>query len=1062
MKNCKLILLCVLAVLSTGLFAQNITVKGTVTDASSGEGVAYAGVLVKGGNTITGTTSDENGQYQITVPSNATLIFSAIGFTEKEVAVDGRAVIDVQLAEDAEMLDETIVVAYGTAKKSSFTGSASTVSSEKLEKRTVSNVSNALSGTVAGVQSYSASGTPGSGSTILIRGIGSISGSKTPLIIVDGVPYEGSLNSISTQDIESMTVLKDAAANSMYGARGANGVIIIMTKGSKSSKAKVNFEARAGVNVRAVPNYDIVTDPGEWYELAFEAYRNQLAGDLGYANANLEASENLIANVVKYNIYKDISDGAIIDPATGKLSAAARNASLKWNDSWLTDPFRKGIRQEYNVNVSGGNDGTQAYASLGYLGDQGYMVGSGFSRISTRVKVDQNINRNIRIGGNVSYAYTKQQLFNSNVGSNYSNIFMFSQNIAPVYPIYMYDENGNPVKDAMGNIRYDFGDEGATRPYGSGQNPLAVAKENIYWTLRDNLSSRGYFEWKFLEDFTFTANVAYDVFNTNETAYSTPIGGDSKNVGGRGSKGAYRTGALNLNQILNWKHHFGRHEVTLMGVHETNQVKSGTLEGQMTNFADYANPEFANAARYQDLTSYTTEYALESYLLKGEYQFADRYYLTASIRRDGSSRFATDKRWGSFWALGASWRIKEEAFLKGVTWLDNLKLKASYGTQGNDSVGYVHNYTDLYRVDRSDGEPALNKVSRGNKDLTWEKSNNFNVGFEMGLWDRIDLNFDYFIKETKDLLYYSPLKPSDGSPNGIYRNEMDMRNNGFEVEISADIIKTSDVKWNVGFNATHYRNRLTRLPESKPASEFPNGYNTGNYWRQLGGSLYDWYTYDYAGVDPETGKPLFNKWEFKKDESGKETSEYVQVMNEDGTPKQFNNYSDAGQVRVNKSPFPDLTGGISTFVEAYGFDLSIQASYQVGGWIDDSFYSSLMSGSGQGHNYHKDLFNRWTPSNRHTDIPAIVYNTQNTSPAGTFFLTKASYFNLNNVTLGYSLPSRLLKKINLERLRLYVSGDNVWLKSARKGLDPRQGYDGTTGYVYSALGTYSVGVNVTF
>ncbi len=1067
MKKISLFLMCVLATISVGLNAQNITVKGTVSDASTGEGIAYAGVIVKGGNTLTGTTSDETGAYEITVSKNAVLVFSSIGYKDLEVPVQGRAVVDVALTADNEMLDETIVVAYGTARKSSFTGSASMVDAEKLENRSVSNVSNALQGAVAGVQTVSSSGTPGSGSSIIIRGIGSISSSQSPLIVVDGVPYEGSLNSIATQDIESMTVLKDAAANSMYGARGSNGVIIITTKGAKTGRAVVNFEGKVGFNTRAVPNYDVITDTGEYYEMMWEAYRNSLLSEYSYPEANQIASETLISDVLVYNKYRYVEDNNIIDPLTGKITTHARNASYKWNDNWITDPYRNGLRQEYNINVSGGNGGTQAYASLGYLNDKGYVVGSGFDRFSGRVKVDQKIGKSIKIGGNLSYAHTRMDQFNDNVSTNYSNIFMFSQSIGPIYPIYLYDENGNRVKDAKGNDKYDFGDtDGHARPYGSTANPYAQAKESIYKNEVDVVTSRAFFEWKFLKDFTFTANVAYDVFNSNNTAFMTPIGGDAYNVGGRGEKETNFYHALNANQLLNWSHKFGRHEVSALLGHETKSDKSSTLYGHMTKYSLYTNPEFANAAEYQNLTSYTSAYALEGYFFKGEYNFADRYYLTASIRRDGSSRFSAQNRWGTFWAVGASWRIKEEAFMKDIDWIDNLKLKASYGTQGNDSVGYAHNYTDLYEVNRIDGEAAFVKVLRGNPDLTWEKSNNLNIGLESSFLNRITFNFDFFIKETKDLLYASPLAPSEGNPAYIYRNEMDMKNTGFEIELAADIIKTNNIRWNVSVNGTHYKNQLTKLPVSKPASEFPNGYQAGNYWRQLGGSLYDWYTYDYAGVDPTNGKPLFNVWEFEKDKNGNETSNYVQKMVKDAegnmVPLQYNEYSKAGQYRTGKSAIPDFVGGLSTTFEAYGFDLSLQASYQLGGWVMDSYYQALMSAGDKGHNFHKDMFARWTPAHTDTNIPALNYENQNASPQGTFFLTSASYFSLNNVTLGYTLPKNLTKRIHIDKLRIFVTGDNVWMTTHRKGLDPRQSFSGETGYVYSALATYAGGIQLTF
>ena len=1042
-------LLMAVLVMGIGLAtAQVQTVTGTVTSEEDGLPIVGASVTVKG--TQLGTATDMDGHFTIAnVPASAkSIVVSYIGMDTQELHITKN--MKIKMSSNSQSLDEVMVVAYGTAKKSSFTGAASTVKGDKIQKLQVSNISKALEGSVAGLQTASSSGTPGSSSSIIIRGLGSISSSQSPLIVVDGVPYEGSLNSISTQDIESLTVLKDAAANSMYGARGSNGVIIITTKGSKSGKTRINFEARYGFNDRGVGNYDIITDAGEYYEMAYESIRNSLVEQMGYAGASQYVAKNLISGYLKYNKFKGVADDQLIDPATGKLNPAAK--TYKWNDDWTKDPFHNGTRQEYNINVTGGTENTQAYVSLGYLSDEGYMVGSSFDRISARVKVDQKIGKYFKIGGNVAYANTIQDRFDSQVGANYSNIFMFSQSIAPIYPIYLYDRDGNLMRDEKGAVRYDFGTE-YVRPYASEQNPLAVAKENIYKTTRDNLSSRGYLEAYFLNDFKFTANIAYDVFNTRQTDYATPIGGDAANVGGRGYKYSTRTGALNCNQLLNWNRSFGDHNVNVLLGHETKNDKYEYLYGEMTNFSDPSNPEFSNAAQYQGLSSYTGEYALEGYFIKGEYNYADKYYFTASFRRDGSSKFAKENRWGSFWALGASWRLKEEAFLKDVDFVDNLKVKASFGTQGNDNIldpnGYTiyKAYSDLYTVERVDGAAAFTKVFRGNRDLTWEKSNNFNIGFEGSFFDRLNVNFDFFIKETKDMLYASPLASSEGTPTWIYRNEMDMKNTGVELEINADVIKTKNFKWNVAFNATHYKNELTKLPDSKPADQYPDGYQAGSYWRKIGGSLYDFYTYEYAGVDPENGKPLYNK--YTKDENGVETVTTV------------NTTSEASLRQTGKSAIPKLTGGLSTTFEAYGFDLSIQTAFQIGGYVWDSQYMTLMNTGDAGENFHKDMFNRWTPANTNTNIPQLLYQAQDQALDGDFALINASYFSLRNLTLGYSLPKSLIKKVGIGNLRVYLTGDNLWLQSKRKGLDPRQSFSGGTGYVYSALSSYSIGLNLT-
>lgn len=1050
----KLALMLLCTVMTITAWAQS-AITGTVVSAVDGEPIIGATVKVKGASQ--GTVTDMNGKFTVNVQAGKTLVVSYIGMQSKEAAAKNG--MTVALGEDDTMLDDVIVVAYGTQKKSSFTGSAATVKGDKLEKMQVSNVGKALEGAVAGVQISSGSGTPGSAASIRIRGIGSISSSQEPLIVVDGVPYEGSLNSIPTHDIESMTILKDAAANSMYGARGSNGVIMITTKSGKSGKININLDARVGWNSRGVSNYDIISDAGEYYEMFYESVKNQLTPSMGVAGASDYAAKHLIDGYLKYNKFKGVADDQLIDPTTGKLNPNAKD--YKWTDDWTKDPFQTATRQEYNLTLSGGTDWTKAYASFGYLDDIGMVPGSGFDRVNARVKIEQKLRNNIRIGGNLAYALTNYKTF-GNEESNYSNLFMFSQQIAPIYPIYFYDKDGNPAKNSAGSI-YDFGTE-YTRPYASEQNPLATAEANINQTKRDNISTRGFFEWSFLKDFTFTANVAYDVFNSYKTQFMTPIGGDAYSVGGRGYKTYSRYGALNVNELLDWNHEFGKHGVHVLLGHENKNDYSMSMYGHMTQYSDVTNPEFSNAAQYQDLDSSTSEYALEGFFAKGEYNYADKYYFTASIRRDGSSRFHKDNRWGTFWAIGGSWRLKEESFLKDVNWLNNLKLKASYGTQGNDYTPWTHMYSDLYSVNRVDGAAAFSKVLRGNPDLTWEKSANFNVGVEASFWNRLNFGAEFFIKETKDMLYQSPLASSEGNPSYIWRNEMNMKNTGFEVEVDGDIIKNKTITWNVGLNLTHYKNELTRLPDSKPADKYPNGYQAGAYWRKLGGSLYDFYRYEYVGVDPENGLPQYNKYIYKTD---KETGETLRDADGNEIVDKIeivNKTSEATLRQIGKSAIPDLTGGFSTSLQAYGFDFSAAFAFQLGGYVIDSFYSALMSCGDQGHNFHKDMFNRWTPANTNTTVPALCYASQSAGIDGAsdYFLTSASYLSLRNITLGYTLPRSVLKTIGLSTVRVYCAADNLFLLSARKGLDPRQSFSGSTGYVYNALRTVSVGLNVGF
>ncbi|MDY0174810.1 MAG: TonB-dependent receptor [Bacteroidales bacterium] len=1041
MKKFLLLTLSVMMGVSA-LFAQQ-RITGTVTSAEDNAPLPYVTIVV-GGTTISAQT-DLDGVYSINVPAGSnSLTFSYVGMETVTVQIDNRSVVNVEMLPAAEMLQDIVVVGYGVTRKSSFVGSASVMSGEKLEKMQSSNISKSLEGALAGVQITSSSGTPGSGASIYVRGIGSISASQAPLIVVDGVPYEGSLNSIPSQDIESMTILKDAAANSIYGARGSNGVIVITTKQGRADRVRVSFEGRVGINDRAVPAYNIILDPGEFYEMAWESIRNQMyySGSMDYMAAGYYTSNNLIDSYLKYNVYKGVDNQSLVDPLTGRLNPSA--STKKWTDDWTKDVFRAGIRQEYSVSASGGSENTQAYASISYLNDEGYVEKSGFSRISVRAKVDQTIGKFIKVGMNVAYSNTEQDQFNTSVGSNYSNLFMFSQQIAPIYPIFLYDINtGERLYGEDGTVLYDWGNE-YQRPYSSNSNAYGQMMTSKYTNTRDNVSSRAFVDVRILKDLKFTANVAYDVFNSRWVENYTNVGGDALSVGGRGYQTSSRNAALNINQLLNYNPTFGDHELNVLLGHETKNDQYNYLYGHMTNFVDNNNKDFANATMYQNLTSYSQGYALEGFFGRVEYNYGNKYYATASYRRDGSSRFAPENRWGDFWSVGASWRLDQEGFLRGSSVIDQLKLKASYGTQGNDNIGMTKVYQDLYSIARVDGEASLTKSFRGNRDVTWEKSTNFNVGLEAALFNRLNLNVDYFIKKTTDMIYNRPLAPSQGSPSSLLVNDIDMQNSGVEFELSADLVKTRDIRWNLSINGTHYKNQLTKLPSDKD----PEGYQSGSYWRKIGGSLYDWYTYEWAGVDPTNGLPQYNK--YTKDDDGNETVTIV------------NRTSEASLREIGKSALPDFYGGFSTSLHAYGFDLSAAFAFQIGGWVSDSHYQMLMTAGTVGQNWHTDIFNRWTPANTVTDIPRVEYQNQDMNQGSTRFLTSASYLSLRNLTLGYTLPKKVAEKVNIANLRIYLVGDNLWFKSARKGLDTRQSIGGGTGYIYSALRTYSVGLTIAF
>lgn len=1020
------------------LYAQ-IRVVGNIVSADDNEPIIGASIVVKG--TAIGTVTDFDGDFDLSVPDDAKqLIISYVGMRSEEVAVAPR--INIKLHSASEDLDEIIVVAYGTAKKSSFTGSASSLSGENIGKLQVSEVSKALEGAMAGVQVSSSSGQPGSSATIRVRGIGSISASSSPLIVLDGVPYEGALNSINPQDIESMSVLKDAASNSLYGARGANGVIMITTRRGKSGKVSISLENRTGFNVRGVQGYDVLSNPGEYYELTWESMRNQQyygAGKSAFESAQY-ASSNLISHLGGYNNY-NVADNALVDPFTGRLNP---NAQLMYQDNWFDEAFSAGLRQENNVSISAGNELVSAYTSLGFITEDSYTAQSNMTRYSARTKVDFTPYKWLKSGINLAASTLTSNAPNVG-GSNSSSIFFFGQQVAPIYPVYLRDADGGYLLNAVGNRVYDYGvADGLKRPFGASANPIDQQANNIREGKRDVVNAKAYVQISFLKDFVFTANISADNFNSTEIDFQTPIGGDALNVNGRSSKYSQRTFAFNANQLLNWSRTFNNiHNVEVLLGHESKQDVISSLSATKENFYIPTNPELDNGGIITAANSSKQTYALEGYFSQLKYNFADKYYASASYRLDGSSKFHPNSRWGSFWSLGGAWRMTQEGFLAGVSQINDLKLKASYGTQGNDNIPNATPYKDQSVVVVNGDELGTQLVFRGNPNITWEKSNNFNIGFDFRAWNRFSGSVEYFYKKTWDLLYAKPLAASQGQPGSIWENTMKMRNSGLEAELSYDIYTRSNFRWNVGMNLTHYNNKMLELPADRQQDGWPNG----NYFMRRGASIYNWFGHKYAGVDPENGDALY----------------YANELNAAGDIiglKTVNNVNDADRYEYGKSAIPDLYGGINSTIQYKQFDVNIAIAYQIGGWAYDTQYMGLMSGGIAGNNWSKDIYDRWTPDNRNSNTPRLQSGRLDINAQSDRFLTKASHLNLRNVTFGYSVPGKSLKKMGIQQLRFYVVGDNLFLLSARKGFDPRQSFSGSTGYAYSAMTTYSMGFTV--
>ena len=1045
--------------------AQNRQISGTVSDAN-GHPVAGATVIVDG--TSLGTTTNTAGEYTLSAPVNGTLVVTFVGFEPQQLPIAGKTRINVTMKEDAQAIDDVIVVAFGTAKKEAFTGSAAVIKSDEIAKVQTSNVATALVGRVAGVQTSSTSGDLGKTPSIRVRGFGSINAGKEPLWIVDGMPYEGDLNNLNTNDIESMTVLKDAASNALYGARGANGVIMVTTKKAKSGDAVVTIDAKWGVNSKALEEYDVITSPAQYYETHFKALYGYYAQTNPAAKAYALASSGLTSNGtggLGYNVYT-VPEGQALIGTNGKLNPNATlgrkiiyNGQEYWltPDDWIDEAYQSAFRQEYNVNISGATERSSFYASLGYLDNTGIIKSSALERYTARLKADYQAKKWLKVGGNMSYAHFSNSNGNSNEGSASStaNIFAFSAQMPPIYPVYIRDGSGRIMVDDNGYQMYDYGNKGnagLTRPLLPGANGLQTSWLNKKKAEGNAFSGSGFVDISLYKGLKLTVNGSTNIDETRTTYLNNQYYGQFAEAGGTISKYHTRDIAYNLQQILNYNETFGKHNVGLMVGHEYYQKKYYYLSGTKSKLFSYDNEELGGAVvDGAGAHSYIDDYNSEGYFMRAQYDYAGRYFVSGSYRRDASSRFHPDHRWGNFWSVGAAWLLNQENWFD-APWVNMLKLKASYGSQGNDNIGnYL--YTDTYSIENNNGEIAVLFGQKGNPNITWETNTNLNIGTEFGFWNnRLSGSVDFFNRKTSDMLFAFSV-PSSLGYSSYYANVGDMVNRGVEVELNADLIRTKNVLWSFNLNLTHVKNEVTYLaPEHKSTTvEGYKGYIDGSYFVGEGLPLYTYYLRSYAGVDPETGASLW----------------YKDVKGDDGkiTRTKTSDYTSATRY-LHDSAIPSVYGGFSTSVSAYGVDFSISFNYQIGGKVYDSGYASFMSspyGTTVGTNYHKDILKAWTPENKGSDIPRLQYGDQYTTSVSDRFLTDASYLNISNINVGYTLPSKITQKFGVQKLRVYLACDNVVYWSKRQGLDPRYSFTGATNFSnYSPIRTISGGVTVQF
>lgn len=1071
----KLIFLLAFLLIGTGMVtAQTLKrVTGIVISEEDNGPVIGASVVVKG--TTIATATDVDGKFVLDgVPSSSTtLVISFIGMQTQEADIKSEP-IRVVLKVDAQALEEVMVVAFGTQKKSSFTGSATVVDTKELSKHITTNVVNALVGTTPGLQLRGGSGAPGAGQgSIMIRGIASMYAGTDPLIIVDGAPYSASLSNIPQEDIESVTVLKDAASAALYGARGAAGVILVTTKNGKDSKAQINVDIKWGANSRAVQDYETITDPGRYYETIYGQYYNyyhyRQEQNMETANAN---ANKLMLQHLGYNIYT-VPDGQYLIGTDGRLNPNAvlgrsyeANGETYYliNDNWRDAAYSNAFRQEYNVSINGSMDKGSFYASIGYLDDDGIIEYSGFQRITARVKADYQARKWLKMGVNVGYTNTvTESTPNMNTSFNSTNLMYYTSKIAPIYPIYVrvLDKNGNPQIriDENGNSQYDYGVAasnypGLSRAFMATNNPLGSNRYNDNTSKGNKLTGTFTVDVNLTDFLKFNATSSVDWGHTNASTYDNALYGPKVSVNGELFKSQSDGVRQNHVQTLKYFDQFGGHNVSFMLGHEYYDQKTTYLSATGQGVFSPDIQELNGAAKKVTSSSYTTEYNVEGYFANLQYNYKEKYFASASYRLDASSRFAKDNRWGNFWSVGGAWMMDKEPFFH-VRWIDYLKFKFSIGQQGNDNIGDWA-YTDLYSLSAaSDVQMSASFYRIGNPEITWETTTNMNAGIEFSLFDnRLSGSIDYYNKKTTDLLFWLSVPESAGS-RGYYGNIGDIRNSGVELGLQGTVIRTKNVDWSLMFNISHNKDKILKLPEAK-ITEL-GGFTENSMWYKEGGPLYSRFCAEYAGVN-EQGEATYwvdaNLGEGVTNRPGKSRDRTTT------NPNEATKYEQG-------SGLPVAYGGFGTSLSIYGFDLSLSFDYQLGGKIYDNMYVGLMSNIASagdaGGAVHVDVLKSWSPENTSSTIPRFYYNDQYTNAVSDRWLTSARYLNFQSFTVGYTLPKKLMSSLGGGKLRIYATGENLCFWSARKGLDPRYAYSANASVnVYSPVRTIMGGIQLTF
>ena len=1067
----NVILTLLLALVVQFSFAQEKKVSGTVSD-DNGLPLPGTTIIIKGSST--GVSSDFDGNYSINANVGDVLTFNYVGYSDQEQTVGSSNQINVTMLADTS-LEEVIVIGYGSTTKESFVGTATKIETENVTAKANGNFSQALRGEVAGVQVTTGSGAPGSDATIRIRGTGSVNGNRAPLYVVDGAPYASDISAINPSDIEDITILKDAAATSIYGNRGSNGVIVVTTKKGKSGMSNISVDVRTSINSLSLPQYSVITSPEEYIETTYSSLVNK--GRIqGEANPNGWASDNLYGTVEginnAYNIW-DVPGNQLINQSTGRFN---QGINRRWTPTlWADAAFGTGVRQEANIQFDGGNDKTQYAASFGYLDDEGFVTNSGYTRYTTRINLQHKPKEWLRVGANMAFTGAQYNRSSGSEGSTGSsgNIFALTSTTPSIYDVFLRDTDGNLVADPIfGGNQYDYGNEYGRRAWNA-TNGIADSRYDI--SRSNSITLLGNFNM----GIDLTEWLSFDIrysgqFSDNDAASrGNPYYGGNAGSGFL-SKSLSQNVNQNWNQILRFNKSFGELNVDGIIGHESNENRFKNMNAAAQNAILPNNLDLDQyTIPFGRAGSYSTAYSLESYFGALNLSYAGKYFLSSSVRRDGSSRFKKNK-WGSFGAVGLGWVMSKEDFFPQGTFVDYFKVKASYGVNGDQGNNLQYGW-QIFGINQTpDGSYSFTQSSTlANPELTWEEKKKTQFGFESILFNsKVTLDMDYFVDNTENLFFNQSLPGSSGSTL-IQYNDGKLTNSGIEINANISLVQTEDFSMSLNVNGAMLTNELEEMPTDYFTGE-PKILD-GRY--SAGKSLYDWYMREWAGVNPATGAAMWNLYYddmngdgiFNSGDSAiNSMTLYMADFPEANVQKtSTETYSDATQKYVGKNNQPDIAGGFRLNAAYKNFDITAQFTYSIGGYIYDNGYATVMQNRSLAgsDNFHTDVRNAWKQPGDITNVPRfsagyssdVQHNSYSTR-----FLTKADYLSLNNVRLGYTLPSDAVSKAKLENVSFFVSGDNLMMLSARKGLNPQTLISSSGSGIYMPMTTFSIGTKIQF